>query len=165
MRSGWLRIAVALAAGVPACRYSVDPDTGKFHCASDADCGGGWHCFAACHASGFTAYCIENGSCEPCPGLQSDPANCGSCGHACSPNEACVDSVCVPAFSADGGADAGLSDGGGAGMDGGVPDGSVDAGLADGGPSDGGSEGGVDAGALLDGGSGDGGSDAGDGGP
>ncbi|MHB8419255.1 MAG: hypothetical protein ACYDCL_14355 [Myxococcales bacterium] len=177
---GRLKLWLALAAAVPACRYSVDPNSGKFRCASDGDCGGGWHCFASCPVADFSAYCVQNGSCDPCPSLQSDPANCGSCGTACAAGEGCVEGHCVPTISypdsgvdagpadagPDAGGDAGPADGGpDAGPDAGLPDGSVDAGMSDAGP-----DGGLDAGAPGDGGDGgpadggDGGVDAGDGG-
>lgn len=188
-RQAWLAVFFAFAVFSPACRYSVDPDSGKFHCESDDDCGGGWHCFSSCLASGFTAYCLQDGSCEACPSLQADPQNCGTCGTACASGDECIDGVCVSTglpdagsdAGPDGGEDGGLVDGGhpdgsvDAGRDGGEPDGSVDAGEDGGAPDasiDAGGDGGGDAGpdAGDDAGPGDGGeddgglADAGDGG-
>ncbi len=156
----WRPLGLFLAFAVisPACRYSVNPDSGKFHCASDSDCGGGWHCFSSCLASGFSAYCLENGSCEACPSLGADPSNCGSCGTACPSGDECIDGVCVSVTLLDAGVDAGEDAGPDAGTDAGV-DGGEDAGR-DGG-LDAGRDAGEDAG-LHDGGLPDGASDAGD---
>jgi hypothetical protein len=182
-RGRWLGLFFAIAAVSPACRYSVDPDSGKFHCDSDSDCGGGWHCFSSCQSSGFSAYCLKDGSCEACPDLADDPNNCGTCGTVCPPGDGCIDGVCISSFLADAGeADAGLDGGEGdagtdAGFDGGLDAGedagrdagSGDAGLVDGGRADasvdagkdaGESDGSVDSG-IEDGGSPDGSSDAG----
>ncbi|HUB08267.1 MAG TPA: hypothetical protein VMB50_14770 [Myxococcales bacterium] len=144
MKRGSLRVFIALAL-VAACRYSVDPNTGKFHCASDSDCGGGWHCFDSCPSAGFSAYCVQNGSCDPCPSLQGDPLNCGTCGNACAVDESCVDSNCVPAVILDGGGDAGEDAGFDAGLDAGPGDAGADAG-PDAGRVDAGEDGGRDAG-------------------
>ena len=140
-RGRWLVLFFAVAAVSPACRYSVDPDSGKFHCDSDSDCGGGWHCFNTCKSSGFSAYCLENGSCEACPDLADDPQNCGTCGTVCPTGDGCIDGVCISSFLPDAGE-------GDAGLDGGEADAGTDAG------TDGGLDGGEDAGR-------DGGEDAG----
>jgi hypothetical protein len=190
-RQRWLGIFFAIATASPACRYSVDPDTGKFHCASDSDCGSGWLCFNSCQAGGFSAYCLQDGDCEPCPSLEADPLNCGSCGISCSSGDECIDGVCAATvlpdagqpdagqadagsdagFDAglDGGEDAGVDGGEDAGHDAGHPDGSFDAGPDAGLDSgeDAGSDAGIDGGedAGEDGGLGDAGlADAGDGG-
>jgi hypothetical protein len=88
---------IALLAALGACRYSVRPDQGKFHCANDADCGSGWHCNLSCQRSDFTPYCIESGICDagdPCPSFESDPSNCGSCGVVCASGN-CINNTCV----------------------------------------------------------------------
>lgn len=92
---------VLLALGASACRYSLDPDVdpnrdgGGFTCATDADCGGGWHCSNSCQASDFTPVCLPNGECDPCPSLEADPHNCGKCGDACSATQTCVNGACL----------------------------------------------------------------------
>jgi hypothetical protein len=84
------------------CRYGLNPDVdpnrdgGGFTCASDADCGSGWHCNLSCQRSDFTPYCLPNGECDPCPNLDGDSANCGKCGNACAPSEECFQGQCVP---------------------------------------------------------------------
>jgi hypothetical protein len=90
-----LKRRLALLAMVAACRYGVNPDEGKFICATDSDCGSGWHCSNACQQAGFTPYCIANGSCDPCPGFETDSQNCGACGVVCASNAYCVNSTCV----------------------------------------------------------------------
>ncbi|MHB1845062.1 MAG: hypothetical protein ACYCWW_09540 [Deltaproteobacteria bacterium] len=152
------------ALAFPSCRSSLDPDQGKFHCATDGDCGSGWHCDLACHQVGFSPYCIVNGDCDPCPDLGSDPKNCGSCGHACAAAESCLNGTCL-STSVDGGEDAGRDAGHDAGDDAGLDagrDAGEDAGL-DGGPSDAGlPDGSFDAGADAGADAGtDGGGDAG----
>ena len=133
LRSLWLGLFTVLAAIAPACRYSVDPDTGKFHCASDSDCGSGWFCFDTCQSAGFSAYCLQNGSCKACPDLDDDPNNCGTCGTVCAAGDSCIDGLCIFPFLADAG----------------EPDSGFDAGAQDAGPdagSDAGTDGGEDAG-------------------
>ncbi len=100
-----MRAGAVLAAGLflLSCRYSVAPDGEKFHCASDSDCGSGWHCFTSCRRADFSPYCIPDGSCEACPDLASDPRNCGTCGTACAAGESCLDGTCIGA-QGDGGA-------------------------------------------------------------
>jgi hypothetical protein len=88
---------IVLLALLGACRYSVHPDQGRFHCANDGDCGSGWHCSLACQRPDFTPYCIENATCDagdPCPGFETDPSNCGSCGAVC-PSGNCINYNCI----------------------------------------------------------------------
>jgi hypothetical protein len=96
-----VRCSVLLLWTIGACRYSLDPDVdpnrdgGGFTCASDSDCGAGWHCNLACDAAGFEPYCLPDSECDPCPDLETDKQNCGSCGNACGTNEICISSSCV----------------------------------------------------------------------
>jgi hypothetical protein len=95
----WLLLTLWTVAG---CRYSLDPDVdpnrdgGGFTCASDSDCGGGWHCNLACHVAGFAPYCLPDSECDPCPDLQTDPQNCGSCGNDCGTEASCISGTCIP---------------------------------------------------------------------
>ena len=95
---GWVGSLMLLVAG---CRYSLDPnvdpnlDGGGFTCASDGDCGDGWHCNLSCQLSGFAPYCLPDSECDPCPDLQTDSRNCGGCGNACGANEACISGLCI----------------------------------------------------------------------
>jgi hypothetical protein len=78
-----------------ACFYKVNPNQGLFTCATNSDCGSGWHCSDSCAVPGFDPYCIEDGLCDPCPSMESDPANCGGCGIVCGTGQSCVNSACV----------------------------------------------------------------------
>jgi hypothetical protein len=87
--------AALLLAALAACRYGVNPNEGKFMCASDADCGSGWHCSMSCARPDFTPYCVANGTCDPCPSFETDPQNCGSCGVVCPSTDNCLNNTCV----------------------------------------------------------------------
>jgi hypothetical protein len=94
---------LALATLLPllGCRYGLNPDVdpnadgGGFTCASNADCGAGWHCNLHCASSDFTPYCLPNSECDPCPSLSADPGHCGSCSTSCAQGQSCVDGLCV----------------------------------------------------------------------
>ncbi|HUB06041.1 MAG TPA: hypothetical protein VMB50_03525, partial [Myxococcales bacterium] len=55
---------------------------------------------ASCQSSGCPSgetFCPpqQNPACgDVCTALDSDPANCGACGHACGTNESCVQGSC-----------------------------------------------------------------------
>jgi hypothetical protein len=72
---------------------TVDPSTGECKCTDPTqllvNVNGHQEC-QACQ-SGQTAC---NGQCVDSSSFQSDPANCGSCGHACSSGETCSDGTC-----------------------------------------------------------------------
>jgi len=103
MRTSWLAILVTSG-----CVSSVNPDLGRFSCASADDCGGGWECHAQVDGGGR---CFKAGTCqavEVCNGvddtcngaidegfdLKTDSLNCGACGHPCGAGTACEASVC-----------------------------------------------------------------------
>jgi hypothetical protein len=86
-----------------ACAFSVNPNVGYFTCASNVDCGSGWHCNSTCPVPGFNAYCVEDGYCDPCPDTKSDPKNCGACGEVCGATESCINAVCIGLMPPDGG--------------------------------------------------------------
>ena len=85
------------------CLYKLNPNQGLFTCASNSDCGSGWHCNLSCPVPGFDPYCVQDGLCDPCPDTQSDPANCGGCGFSCSSGQSCINSACVDNGLLDGG--------------------------------------------------------------
>jgi hypothetical protein len=112
MRTWW----VLPLSAVVGCVSSVNPDQGKFSCATASDCGEGWECRPQL-AGG--AMCFKRGSCqddELCNGqdddcngavddgfdLRSDSANCGQCARPCADGNRCVDSVCREAACNDG---------------------------------------------------------------
>jgi hypothetical protein len=80
------------------CVSPVDPDQGRFACASSADCGSGWECLP--QFSGGDR-CFKVGVCEAFD-LAADSANCGFCTHACAAGTGCADAGCVEVACGDG---------------------------------------------------------------
>lgn len=103
MRTVWLAVAVASS-----CVSSVNPDEGRFSCASSGDCGTGWECRLQLAGGGR---CFKLGVCrdaEVCNGLDddcngavdesfdltSDSAHCGACDRSCDGGTSCRASAC-----------------------------------------------------------------------
>lgn len=107
MRPVTLLAAVCMGAGACVCATTVEAL--RFACASDSDCAEGFVCRAAechpadtppevcfpgeepraCALAGCAQVCGDDGFFRPCtpsagPGLDANPAHCGSCGRACS---------------------------------------------------------------------------------
>jgi len=86
--------------GLECFRCQCNPDCAGRECGPDG-CGG--TCSPGCSEDKI---CSDEGQCQceqgqslcrnVCTDLQSDPANCGSCGHACQGNEECNQGVCDP---------------------------------------------------------------------
>jgi hypothetical protein len=106
-----------LIAGAAACTFHVDPNKGRFSCATDNDCGSGYQCIQ--QRAGYDGgLCFQLGQCTPeicnnkdddCDGvidngfdLQHDPVNCGVCGHVCAPGTECDGGVCRESNCEDG---------------------------------------------------------------
>jgi hypothetical protein len=106
-RSGGLAVALALS-GL-SCQSSVDPDSFRFSCSSDLECGDGYQCQP--QAVGDRGLCFRVGECqdsERCNGLDddcnglvdegfdltSDDQHCGDCTIACQAGTGCRASAC-----------------------------------------------------------------------
>ena len=101
-----LLAACALAAG---CVFSIDPDKDRFSCLNDGDCGPRYECRQQavegriCYPAGQCVPETCDGADNDCNGvvdngfnLQTDAANCGTCGHACAAGQTCAAGACSP---------------------------------------------------------------------
>lgn len=98
------------------CSFGVDPNQGRFSCATTVDCGSGYVCVQQANGSG--GRCFPNGQCTPeicdgrdndCDGvidngfnLQTDNLNCGACNHACPSGTTCTAGTCLETDCSDG---------------------------------------------------------------
>ena len=94
---------------------SVNPDTARFSCDTNGDCGSGFECRpqalqkrGLCYKIGQCADELCDGHDNDCNGLiddgfdlTSDAVNCGSCGTACALGTDCIDSRCIEVACAD----------------------------------------------------------------
>lgn len=111
-----LALAVpALLSGLATCVFTPNPDKDRFSCITAADCGPKYECRPQAVGNGL---CYPVGQCtaEVCDGqdndcngvvddgfdLQTDNANCGACGHACTGGTTCRTGACVESNCADG---------------------------------------------------------------
>lgn len=171
VRLGWL--TTLLSSLALTCLPRVDPEVGRYACASHRDCGMGWECRPQVSDGGR---CYAQGACldiEACNGLDddcngavddgfdfsSDAAHCGGCGRACTEGTRCLEAACREARcddgvdnDGDGGTDCGdvaclglpcAADGGRCAL------GFADGGLVDGGPHGASADAGVDEDVVL----------------
>lgn len=77
------------------CRQIVPCDAAKCQHCTDAGCQSTCVAPATCNGSGGCVCPNGQPACNgQCPDLQTDPANCGACGHACPAGSTCVAGVC-----------------------------------------------------------------------
>ncbi len=115
-RIAWLLFGALAVAAPLACKPGIDPNQGRFHCGSPADCGSGYDCIAQADGGSL---CFKQGECldhEECNGKDDNcngvidesfpgsdqPCSTGLKGVCAGGKQACVDAgvVCVQtAFS------------------------------------------------------------------
>jgi hypothetical protein len=112
---GRLLVAVTLGLGLAGCSLGINPDTSRFSCDTNKDCGAHFECIAQLAGGGR---CFREGECHPetcngvdddCDGgidedwdLATDSAHCGSCDTACATGAACSAAVCIEIICNDG---------------------------------------------------------------
>ncbi len=104
-RIGWLLFGALAVAAPLACKPGIDPNQGRFHCGSPADCGSGYVCIAQ-QAGGSLCFkqgeCLDheecNGKDDNCDGVvdetfpgRNDPCSTGLKGICASGSQECAD--------------------------------------------------------------------------